>query len=333
MKILIAGALDPHENHDEKCLCEAISDWYTKNGHTTDICYLPFKMDYHGIHEQILAYRLITTYPESEMLITVGYPAFALKHPRKHVMLLNFLPEFHVNYNTEYGYMEQWYRIPKDQKMRQNLFHIENICLNEAESINCASTFLCDEVNSLGCRSGIFENINSLTEKDSCETTPHEYIIQSCLAPMDRLDLLLETIKNTKVKLRIFIPSAEECYIKAVKTRAARFSMSDRVHISQTEIGINDLKVCRGVVCLRRGSDYVPSWYGKAVESQIPTITLTDCGALCELYQSEYTTIVEPKADVIANAFLKHKSKKKLQVSARNELSPETITLLERWVR
>ena len=113
MNILIVGALDPFDNFKEKELCKAISVYYCKRGHKTDICYLPFKTDFHDIHRQILAYRLLTVFPMADLLITVGYPAFALQHPNKYTFLYELLPEFHTQYNTEYGYKELYYRVAK----------------------------------------------------------------------------------------------------------------------------------------------------------------------------------------------------------------------------
>ena len=279
--------------------------------HTTDICYLPFKIDYHGIHEQILAYRLLTTYPEAEMLVTVGYPAFALKHPNKHVLLLNFLPEFHANYNTEYGFMESWYRAGKDQRIRANLLRVENICLKEAKSIHCASRYLAEDVASLGCETDVFRPAYMLPEAENANAERKVYLVQSCLAPMDRLDLLLEAVKASDIKLRIFIPSAEECYFEAVKARIARFSITDRVQIVRSEISISDLKACRGLVCLRRGSGSVPSWVSRAAEARIPCVVPTDGGALCEGRDGEAIVVVEPKSETIANTLKKLTGRKR----------------------
>lgn len=331
MKILIAGALDPHENQEEKRLCEAVSAWYKKQGHTTDICYLPFKMDYHGIHEQIMAYRLLTTYPEAEMLVTVGYPAFALKHPNKHVLLLNFLPGFHTNYNTEYGFMESWYHVSKDQRIRGNLLRVEKTCLEEAKSIHCASRYLAEEVASLGCETGVFRPAYMLPQKGNTNAERNAYLVQSCLAPMDRIDLLLEAVKASNVKLCIFVPSAEDCYIEAVKARAARFSVSDCVQIARSEISISDLKAHRGVICLRRGSGSVPSWVFLAAEAGIPCVVPSDGGALCERQDDGAVVVVEPKSEAIANVLEKLNGRKKAQPSTESDLPVETTDLLGKW--
>lgn len=333
MKILIVGALDPHDNHDEKMLCETVSSWYTNHGHTTDICYLPFKMDYYGVHEQILAYRMLTTFPEAEMLVSVGYPAFALKHPNKHVLLMSFLPEFHCNYNTEYGFMEQWYKAEKDLRFRQNLLNVEKRCLSESKTIHCSSSVLADEITSLGCESSVFQFCAQLPNREGSEVEQDEIITQTCLMPMDRIDMLLEAVKDNNVKLRLFIPSAEECYLEAVRLRAKRYSISDRVRITKTEIGLDDLKQCKGTICLRRGAGSMPSWVQHAVLNEVPSIVASDCGALYEAHSVHETIKTEPKIEAVAKCLKAIQMDKRERVFIEQPFPLETAKILESWVK
>ncbi len=335
MKILIAGALDPYANREEKCLCNDIAEYYKQLGHTTDICYLPFKMDYHGLQEQILAYRLITTYPESDMLITVGYPAFALKHPNKHAFLVEFLPEFHSNYNTEYGFMELWYRAQKDQKLQKNLLTTENICLSECKTVFCASDFLAEEISKLGINSERYDYSALLgKDTDGNTTDSDEYVIESCLEPMDRIDIVLKGFQEAKndIKMAIYVPDAEECYIAAVNARIHRLCLTNRVRIVHGSITEKDLTSSRGAICLRRFAGHIPAFIMHAAAMKISCIVPKDGGSLNEFPQDDYIQVIEPTPAMIASA-LSISKRRKTETSIKEAISPKMKADLERLVK
>lgn len=334
MNILIAGALDPFNNKEEKVFAEFVSDYYTEKGHTTDICYLPFKPDYHGVHEQILAYRLLTTYPAADLLITIGYPAFALKHPRKYSFLFEFLPEFHSQYNTEFGFNDLYYRIEKDQRKVANLHRTEKICLNETKGIYCASEVLKKILGDMQCIANTFSFAASLPGQMHSESNG-AWLVESTVEPMDRLDIILESFSKAKnEKLIVFIPTADPAYIKAVDARVKRYNLSDQIIVIEDYINTGDLKACRGVVCMRHESGHTPSYVQWAKVMNVPCIISKDGGALHEIADGKNVFEVKPDALSVAEVLNNANTYSENNIETFSEISNQgLIDILERLVK
>lgn len=301
MNILIVGALDPFDNYKEKELCKAISAHYRETGHKTDICYLPFKTDFHDIHRQMLAYRLLTVFPASDLLITVGYPAFAVHHPNKFAFLFELLPEFHTQYNTEYGYKPLYYRADKDQRYLNSILEMEKVCLQETKGVYAASDSLRNTLQPFGCAAERFSFAAPLSNDDATECCHNAVLIESYLEPMDRLDILLDAMTMLKGEhnLQIYVPTADAFYLKAVQERIGRLQLDDTVTVIEGRISHNDVKNCRGVVCLRRSSGYIPFYMAHAYAMGVPSVVCADGGALCELepkFQHHFTSQPTPQA-------------------------------------
>ncbi len=302
MNILIAGALDPFAYSNEKSLSTFIADYYKKEGHSVDVCYLPFKMDYQGIHEQILAYRLLTTYPAADLLIAVGYPAFALKHPQKYTFLFELLPEFHSQYNTEYGFKDQYYRIEQDQKKVANLVRTEKICLHESKEIFCSSETLKKDLLNIGCSATVFSYVSMLLGTGHKEAQG-SWLVESVIEPMDRLDIILDAFVTVPAEnLYIFIPEADPAYLNAVEARIKRLKLTEHVFVIRDEINKEDLLSCKGVICLRHMSGYCPSYILHAAFSQVPCIVAKDGGALCEISAKQTVVEVKPTVESLSGA-------------------------------
>ena len=336
MNILIVGALDPFDNFKEKELCKAISVYYCKRGHKTDICYLPFKTDFHDIHRQILAYRLLTVFPMADLLITVGYPAFALQHPNKYTFLYELLPEFHTQYNTEYGYKELYYRVAKDQRYLNSILQTEKVCLQETKAIYAASDSLLHTLQQFGCTAERFSFVAPLSDDDTADICQNALLVESYLEPMDRLDILLNAMAllERDHKLQIYVPTADSFYLKAVHERIGRLQLQNSVTVTERRISYKALKNFRGVVCLRRSSGYIPSYIAHAYAIGVPGVICADCGALCELEQkTQWHFTPHPTPQALAVSLKKMLKSSNLRSDVPFALPNDISHILERLVK
>ncbi|MDD3333888.1 MAG: hypothetical protein PHI98_00080 [Eubacteriales bacterium] len=331
MKILIAGALAPYSNRQEKALCEAVEQHYRSQQHTTDLFYLPWEPDFYGAHEQILAYRLLTVYNECDILITVGYPAFALQHPRKYAFLFDFFPAFHTQYGTDYGFKDQFFRVDQDQKMVKNLHQAEKVCLGEARKVFVASSTLQENLQSLACQAERFSFTPTLAKGEPSQVEKGSILVESYLEPLDRIDLLLQAAALMKDKhpIAIMIPASDPQYQNALYERIARLQLQKRVSVYERAVTLTDLQDCSGALSLRRFSEYVPAYVSYALAMGIHCVVPKDGGALCSLDgQSENIFGVSAEEQSIAKSLQRlplYSTKRKASADSLNADLPKLL--------
>lgn len=335
MRILIAGALDSYNHFNEESLCEAIAAYYKKQGHMVDLFYLPFKPDFHGIHEQILAYRLLTIITVCDLLLTVGYPAFALQHANKYSFLFEFLPEFHALLNTNYGYIVQRSDFDKDQRLVNSIHRTESVCLKEAKGIYCASQSLCEDIKtftSLDAKPfSFFANLPRSVISEECKSA---WIVESCLEPADRIDLLLSAfaVRKDVNRLTICVPEADSFHLKALHERIHRLTLSNNVSVVQGAVTMDALEGCIGAVCLRCGSGYVPAYMEYARARGLHCLVMQDGGALREwARESTSVDIVAEGVDEISRCIITQKTKAQPLINQQKQQS-QLVNILKRLV-
>lgn len=302
MQILIASSISPFTGREEIYWTEAIAENVKKLGYQVDTFMLPVVQDPLLIPEQIAAVRLLDIANRSDLLITIGYPAFVIYHPRKRVLLFSLIPGLHEHFDTEYGILAN----PQYHYIRSFVIEAEKKCLAEAEKIICASMSLTSKISKdygLNSFSLWLGKEGEIEQARQVQEDGKWFVTESTLEPSDRIDLLLNSIHYSKKMwgIKIFIPSASKVYRRALDERINRMGITDRVALVEERLPSENLLGYQGYIALNYASVRIPQNIYRAISSGIPIITLSDTDALLEVVLIGKTGIViEPTEAMLA---------------------------------
>jgi len=339
MNILIASTVSAYDNREEKALVQEINSIVKEMGHNVDFFYLPYNNDLYSIPQQMLSLRLLTIGLETDILLTVGYPAFALKHPKKYAFLFSLSSQFHEYWNSEYGVMEEFFTASRLLNIRNSVWHAEQIALREVKEVFCSTKMLQNIMQrDVDINSNLFSFSAPEKMKDDDINADNSYIlVESNLTPPHRIELILDAVSkaNTKFRLCLFLPQCETKYRKALDARIERLMISERVEIHEGIASISTIGKARAVVCAGYTLSKIPSYLYHSADYGIPVIILQDGGGLTELCD-KYRGIIVAKADAIDLAYAMDKALKtsKDQVKSQNQdHSREIREILKRVVK
>lgn len=323
MRIMVAAAASPFTGREEMHWAQAIVKGLSKKKIEVDLFMLPIVQDPLLLLEQMTALRLMDVENSCDLLLSIGYPAFILKHARKRVLLFSLASSLHECFDSEYGILStpQYYRI------RGAVINAEKKCLAEAEKITCASKSLAKKLKvdyNFTTSSLILDDC--LLDVDQNQSLEKGLWItcESTLEPSDRIDLLLNAVANSREnwKLNIFVPSASDVYRQALEHRINRMAINERVVVSDKTLTKAALKESCAYVALQYKTLRIPESALRSVKLRIPIITASDCGALLEIIgNGENGLVVEPFAKEIAQSLDLIVADKKL----RQQLSLGTL--------
>jgi glycosyltransferase involved in cell wall biosynthesis len=304
-RILIAGCVSVFTGREELHLTQTISQGIKKLGYQVDMFMLPFVNNPLLIPEQMMSLRLLDVESSCDLLLTVGYPAFALKHRHKRVLLFSLSSSLHEHFGAEYGVIST----PQYQRIRDAVYAAERKCLMEAERVLCASEALAAQIQAqyhLPVKAVMFDrNLNHTHPLDFFEEGTW-VICESTLEPSDRIGLLLSAIMhaNEHWQLMIFVPSASDVYREALHQQIERLGLKERVLVKDSALSVHEgSKKAQVFVALPVKTTRIPESLWQAIKSRIPVVTATDCGAVLEVTQNERNgLVVEPSAREIARA-------------------------------
>jgi glycosyltransferase involved in cell wall biosynthesis len=303
MRVIIAGSASPFTEREEMHWLRALEKKLLKTQNKVDSFMLPSVNNPLLIPDQMMAYRLIDIENYCDILITIGYPAFVLKHSHKRVLLFSLASSFHDWFDTEYGVLST----PQYQRIRSTVFDAEKRCLAEAEKITCASSTLAAFIRTeykLKCDGMVLDDDEDHKENSS-SLGPGEWIAcESTLEPYDRVDLLLNAVCLSigQWKLAIFVPSSSSVYRTALQRRIERLALKERVLIVDGEISSESLKKVYALVSIPFASTRIPESLLRARSLNVPVVTTTDSAAVLEVIRDEIDGfIVEPSGKEIAS--------------------------------
>lgn len=304
MKILIAATLPPYGLFVEKDLVRGIESILSGLGHETDTMFLPFTPDDLSTLQQFLPYRLLRVESTTDLLITVGYPAFALRFPRKICFLTGLSASYHEHYNTVYGALWVPQNARRIENTRSALWHLEKKSLLGSEKVYCASRALQTELwESLQIPSEPFAFSppprESTAESDT-DTAPY-FLSESALLGPDRIDLLLDALRQAEHSpdLRLYVPNAPKMYRKGLEDGIARRHLESRVHVFPSYAPQSVILGARAVVSCAYGSMSIPSFLRQAQNHRIPVVCPSDAGALTELFPGREKELCDPSAQSV----------------------------------
>ena len=304
MRVLVAGCFSPFSGREEIHWINAIVEGLRDKKIEVDMYMLPFVQNPLLLPEQMMALRLMDTEERSDLLLTIGYPAFVFKHSHKRVLLFSLASCLHEWFDSEYGVLST----PQYQRIRRAVIDAERICLSEAERIFCASRTLATRIN---------EDFNIQTDALILDDCLCEYehtqmlnnsswvVCESTLEQADRMDLLLYSVVKSNLAwvLYIFCPSASDVYYQAMHRRIERLGLKERVFLINGCLSPEVLRDASAYVAIPFATSRIPESAIRAVKSNVPIITTSDSDALLEITENEQNgLVVDPSTIKIAQA-------------------------------
>lgn len=299
---MIAASGSCFTGREEMYWAEAIAQKLKEKNIEVDMFMLPIVQNPLLLPEQMVAYRLLDTVGSCDLLLTIGYPAFVLKHHKKRVLLFSLASNLHEWFDTEYGILST----PQYQRIRNAVINAERRCLSEAERIVCASNMLSSKLKteySINSTPMILDD-HSINFNPQLPSKKEPIIVcESTLEPVDRIDLLLNAVyyADKSWKLNLYIPSASPVYFSALYKRIERLGLRERVTVIEEPLDQNTLQKSSAYVALQFSTTKIPESVIRAIKSYTPLITASDCGAILEVVtDNENGLVAEPTAKNIA---------------------------------
>jgi glycosyltransferase involved in cell wall biosynthesis len=304
MRVLVAGSVSPFSGREELHWIQAITQGVKKKNIQVDMFMLPFVNNPLLLPDQMMSLRLMDVESSCDLLLTIGHPAFVLKHPHKRVLLFSLASSLHEWFDSEYGVLST----PQYQSIRSSVFNAEKNCLAEADKIICASLTLASIIKTeyqLNTDGVILDDC-WIDSKDIPLPDNGEWVTcESTLEPSDRIDLLLNSVALSKEqwRLNIFVPSGSDVYYQALRQRIDRLGLNRRVYITDGALAPEVLKKSRVFIALTFSTTRIPECAIRAIKMSVPVVTASDCGSLLEIITNKINGfVVEPSDRGIAYA-------------------------------
>jgi glycosyltransferase involved in cell wall biosynthesis len=274
-------------------------------GHRVEIITLPFKWyPRQELDRQPLQWRVLNLEELNgrrvDMVICTKYPTWAVKHPRKVLWLVHQHRQAYDWYGTplsDFGQSEE------DRRSRSLVLQTDGLGLGEAHSIY---TISCNVANRL-------KRYNGLKGSPLYPPLKHnlyhhreygDYVLSvSRLDSAKRLDLLLESLKRSKSKIRAIIvgggPEAEK-----LKNKAKALGIAERVEFTGRVSDERVVELYAGALAVYYAP--VDEDYGfatlEAMRSYKPVLTAPDSGGVLEFVQDGVNGYVCANPAEFANA-------------------------------
>lgn len=319
MNVMIAVAVKPYCSREEKAFAYALESEIQRLGHKTDMFFLPVADDLLSLPEHMVMMGMVDIGSSSDILISIGYPAFAIPHPNRRICLFSLVPELNEAWNTEYGIVAS----PQYALLKDALHEAEHRCLSNVP-ILCSSEMLAKDIKSRhGFSASVIRipDLYPVSEYVNIPLQPGYILCETDLTPASRWDMLLDAIKETKnsIKLIMFISDSNEVYRKALSERIALLQLTDSVFVEAGNISDTTFNNAAAFVSIPFAARKLPFAVLAALKRGVPVITADDSGCLNEYVQNNRNgLIVKPEASSLAEAFFMF-SKRKM----RNFLSKD----------
>ncbi len=286
MNILIAGSISADYGYEEKQLVTALTEELKKSGHRVDNFLLPYERDMLSVIEQTLAYQLVDV-KNADLLITVGYPACLIEHPKKSVYLFEMIPSYNEYWDTEYGVLAS----PQYSKIKLAISQIESNMLSDAHKVVCNSKLLADDLkkkHNLNCSVQYFPLIEDDASIINFSVDARPYIVmETNLYPNNRIEHAIELIDTTREhRLVIFVPRSKEVYLEALKQLIAQKQLENYVDVVRASISTKSLANAVAYLSTDISNRRIPGVVQRVMNQNIPIICMEDSGAICEYFDS-----------------------------------------------
>lgn len=331
MNIVIASTYIPFIKGGGTMIVDSLERALIQAGHKVDTVKIPFTSDWMTMKEQLFAIRSLDLTEAAgnpiHLLITLRYPAYALRHPNKVSWFLHHHRQAYDLWGTEYQGIPD---TPAGIQFRDELRETDTNYLKECKKIYAISPRIAGHLMSFnGIKAdGVLYPPHPNSEMLHCGDYGDYFVYPCRLNPIKRQILAIEAMKHTKGDFRLLLVGAPDVdsYGYELKKEISQNGLEDRVvmtgWVSEQEKAKLIAQSC-GVLYLPFNEDTCGYVSLEAFHSHKPLITLNDSGPLAELLQHGVNGMIaapHPKSLAAAMEFL-HANKNMARIMGGNARS------------
>lgn len=281
MRILIAGNVQGDGGYEEAEICRLLAGELKRAGHTTDYFLLPYARNMLSLPEQILAYQLMQI-NDSDLLITVGYPACMLKHHNKICYLLQLEPMLAEYWDSKYGVLANY----QYSKILENIMQSNAQALGAAKKLFVDSQILADDLRAryaLTAKVLPYPVLSCQFADKQTKSKPY-MLCETNLLPWQRVELLIELVEQEQTAyLQIFVPNADLIYEEYLQKLIEENKLTGQIEVLRRRAGITEITGAELIFIADYNSRRIPNILGLSLANNVPVVAMQDCGASAEI--------------------------------------------------
>ncbi len=300
MKILIVASIQADCFYEEKYFTPILAEELKKKGHKVDYLFLPYYKDSLALIEQIVAYSSLKI-DDSDMLITIGYPACFIPHNNKFIYLMDRSSRFFEYYNCQYGVLDT----PQYSRIKKNVIDIEKKCFSSCRKLICNSNILKKDIkkcHNIDSYVAYLPVIDIDITYDFEDRIREPYIIkESYLLPEERLEIIFKAIKGSEFNMVLSIPVTSKLYRQTLDLQIKDYDIEDKVTIIDGFVNDDVYKNASYYISMTYETRRVSNGILRALKNDCKIILASDVSAENELLQGVYSLVV----DAVPNRLIK----------------------------
>lgn len=280
MRILVVGTIQGDNGYEEEFLVRSIEKYLKDNGHIVDSFMLPYARDMLSLPDQIAAYQMFDL-SNSDLLITVGYPACMLSHDNKIIYLMETSPMLNEYVDSEYGIQVN----PQYSKLIEAVKFCEETVFKTAANVFCNSKLLQNDIvknYAIDANTLYYPNIFKVEDSEKDITEPY-FVSETSLLPYHRVDLLLDTIKEDLNNiLYLYVPRYNSVYYETLIKQIEERNLSGNVYVKKGIMPDNILKNAQAFISTDYQVRKIPGGIIRSASLGISILACDDSGAIEE---------------------------------------------------
>jgi glycosyltransferase involved in cell wall biosynthesis len=311
VRILIASTYVPFIRGGGTKIVDDLRAELLARGHDTDTALIPLYSDWTKVPDQTAAIRLLDVTESCgnriDRLITVRYPAYALRHPNKVAWFIHHHRDAYDLWGTPWGGMPD---TPDGRHHRDLMRRSDDLYLRECRKVFTNSQVVADRVRKFNRLEPHGVLYPPLPSGHPFRPGPFgDYLLYtSRLNPIKRQDLAVQALAfaDPRVKLVIAGTADSPAFEAGFRERVAASGAADRVTLTgwvSEEKKAELLAGCCGALYLAHDEDSYGYTTLEAFHAHKPVVTTTDSGGCLEVIRDGRNGLVcEPTPEALGAA-------------------------------
>jgi glycosyltransferase involved in cell wall biosynthesis len=300
MKIIIASTVVPFLYGGYTVIVDSLAGELVKAGHEVEVLKFPFSSRHDELLEQMTALRLLDLTEHGDRLITVRFPSYLLRHPKKVVWFIHHHRGAYDLWGTRYQDIPL---TPEGTRIRDSIMAADRLGLGEAHRVFSNSRVVANRLQQFN---GIEAEVLYPPLPNAARYHRAGYndtiLYLNRLVHHKRQWLAIEAMRYVKSGVRLLIAGKADpdtgAYVNELHELVQRYGLKDRVSIFDDWVD-EDRKVRLFSECL--AAAYFPldeDSYGypslEAHHSGKAVLTTSDAGGTLELITDGRNGLVVP---------------------------------------
>lgn len=306
MKIALVSSYVPFISGGARQIVDWLELMLQAAGHQTEKIFLPQTEQCETLYQQMMAYRWIDL-DAADRIICFRPQAHLVPHPHKILWFIHHLRVFYDLWDTPYR------PFPDDLKhqgLREALFQMDNLGLQEAKAIFTNSQVVSDRLKTYNkVKSEVLYPPVFQPDRFYCADYSDEIVYVCRVEHHKRQHLLIEAMHHVKTPVRLRIsgtlsdPEYEQHLKKLILSNRSRDRILFENRWISEEEKVNQLAHCLAAAYLPLDEDSYGYPSVEASHAQKAILTTTDAGGVLELVQDGVNGYVsEPHPQALAEA-------------------------------